>query len=1045
MNWTGGRLKRHSKANENATLRAQKQHFARARLQKSNSRIASPVFQPEFVSLPHIYGRSWQFLIQQAKRNPTSRERNLSLVGPGPGIYSSDPPVKKNRSNTGFVRKQSRVACKKSDGSLHKQDRKHDQHLSSAPTTQKAQDTKLKRPGDERNSQLARIKKTLLRRADWVGLAATKPVHMKFASAYDLETFGRRRHKTSSKARRQGASCKRLHEFPAAAANFRPARFCPDSKNSQVEAPSIRMGTNIHQTQTTQVSDSNRNDTLSNERRESSVPMLLDKEITAHQHGHRRKDSAFSTPRSRPRGLEESLTNKTKSSISLSLMRDSASFDEVKGRSESLRKARAERHHGQTPQRVRRRAANRNGRSERHVPKDNATEKSSLDKLELLSSRGGCSTKQPTQVEHSSRQSCETPKSQVLEPCHSPDCLNLAPRNNVHGLRNTSKQRCKSATPEDLSLSNSLYPEPSRSRGLKPAQFTLELQARQGIYVTPQTSKDYTDACSEIDAQTPNKNSLVTCPASSVSERANNSKFSYKGEGQNRLEHLATDPQQHNGAVTTTSPNPSGTGYGSELIGLQSTFCSDTKETQDRSGLKADPRKEPVRLSRTAQTHNSLLGPSLNLLHGVNKESVASRTAGAVLGETSTGSVSQTLADVSSTAIPDLTPSPAKSGKADARYLDSYYSRHFPPRHRRLAGAPLLENTAQPKASKGLVPRLQHPRTADYTPQGISQAIPEHNARSTVWKAPIHQSSPESTIKSCEHSQLSLQVDNAPYEKASEIGPESSVATQSSLIRYPAPDVRCRPSLRHDRRLGHSPQRETGHRGKQNFRAPLLGAGKPCTGSLFPLDYTPRKYSSLKRCHDCYAFDRPASPHTESRYRLASVWAPRVGRSMDARLDTASSKPPQSKTLCSAHRMERMAETPTIEWTDQQSTRRPVYQDTCPHNIFAQFSDDAFSGVPSSPFTAPCIDSTIRCQANRVNHYQCMPAFRHPQSVADPGPIPFMPMPFSTPRTPATQNSIIEAAHHDKTTTPFSTPQRLQRPVLGDFKVPSRPLVDQWS
>jgi hypothetical protein len=38
MNWTGGRLQRHSKANANATLKAQKQHFAKARLQLQDGR-----------------------------------------------------------------------------------------------------------------------------------------------------------------------------------------------------------------------------------------------------------------------------------------------------------------------------------------------------------------------------------------------------------------------------------------------------------------------------------------------------------------------------------------------------------------------------------------------------------------------------------------------------------------------------------------------------------------------------------------------------------------------------------------------------------------------------------------------------------------------------------------------------------------------------------------------------------------------------------------------------------------------------------------------
>ena len=40
MNWTGGRLHRHSKANANVLVKTQKQHFARARLQLQIGRPA---------------------------------------------------------------------------------------------------------------------------------------------------------------------------------------------------------------------------------------------------------------------------------------------------------------------------------------------------------------------------------------------------------------------------------------------------------------------------------------------------------------------------------------------------------------------------------------------------------------------------------------------------------------------------------------------------------------------------------------------------------------------------------------------------------------------------------------------------------------------------------------------------------------------------------------------------------------------------------------------------------------------------------------------
>jgi hypothetical protein len=56
MNWTGGHLQRHSKTNANATLKAQKQHFAKARLQHQNGRpVLSPLHLSNLkVPLKHI-------------------------------------------------------------------------------------------------------------------------------------------------------------------------------------------------------------------------------------------------------------------------------------------------------------------------------------------------------------------------------------------------------------------------------------------------------------------------------------------------------------------------------------------------------------------------------------------------------------------------------------------------------------------------------------------------------------------------------------------------------------------------------------------------------------------------------------------------------------------------------------------------------------------------------------------------------------------------------------------------------------------------------
>lgn len=53
MNWIGGRLQRHSKANADATLKVQKQHFAKARLQQQNERPLTTSVRLSTYKVPH--------------------------------------------------------------------------------------------------------------------------------------------------------------------------------------------------------------------------------------------------------------------------------------------------------------------------------------------------------------------------------------------------------------------------------------------------------------------------------------------------------------------------------------------------------------------------------------------------------------------------------------------------------------------------------------------------------------------------------------------------------------------------------------------------------------------------------------------------------------------------------------------------------------------------------------------------------------------------------------------------------------------------------
>lgn len=76
MNWTGGRLQRHSKANTNATLKAQKQHFAKARLQQHNGQsMPSPLSSTFKVPFQRTDG------LDRDQNRGEKRKKSLEVLG----------------------------------------------------------------------------------------------------------------------------------------------------------------------------------------------------------------------------------------------------------------------------------------------------------------------------------------------------------------------------------------------------------------------------------------------------------------------------------------------------------------------------------------------------------------------------------------------------------------------------------------------------------------------------------------------------------------------------------------------------------------------------------------------------------------------------------------------------------------------------------------------------------------------------------------------------------------------------------------------------
>ena len=226
MNWTGGHLKRHAKANANHLLKSQKQYFAKARQRLQNEYAPAP---PSIFS--HFNGQVFADQLVDLNRTPPQR---LSR--------SSQKVPRRNASRDRPDTPAGATASCEDDSSARNLTTRHEHSLPKAP----------KAP--EKPKPLDHIKRRLLQNSDWTGLALARPVCIKFTPAEEMERIGRRRKVTKEERRRksQPFGQQRVHHNL-----LRPF----DDRHSQSTAPapqgtdlSIRIGSNIHQTLTTQPS-----------------------------------------------------------------------------------------------------------------------------------------------------------------------------------------------------------------------------------------------------------------------------------------------------------------------------------------------------------------------------------------------------------------------------------------------------------------------------------------------------------------------------------------------------------------------------------------------------------------------------------------------------------------------------------------------------------------------------------------------------------------------------------------------------------------------
>lgn len=298
-------MKRHSKANANHLLKSQKQYFAKARQRLQNgSAPAAPstfsIFDGQFTAdrLSDLH-------------RPTTRPKQL--------VKSSESAHHLNPSPNGPEAPIDSRTSGKDDARVHRSATRH------TPTPLQVQN-QPKRP-----KPLDHIKRRLLQNSDWTGLALARPVSMNFMPAEEMERIGRRRKVTKEERRRkdQAFGQQKVHHNLIRPFDDRRSQSTPQVP--EAADLSIRIGSNIHQTLTTQpslqeipVSSSNQPAT------EDS--MLLDK-FEHRQRNTPPKDQEAPYLAAAPEGVHTS----TRSDLMpLNEARALQSFDEVLQRSSSI-------------------------------------------------------------------------------------------------------------------------------------------------------------------------------------------------------------------------------------------------------------------------------------------------------------------------------------------------------------------------------------------------------------------------------------------------------------------------------------------------------------------------------------------------------------------------------------------------------------------------------------------------------------------------------------------------------------------------------------
>jgi hypothetical protein len=284
MNWTGGHLQR-PKANANTLVKTQKQHFAKARPRLENGCSSQAPFA-FFIShgpCGHNMEMSHYLPIDDYHRH---RKRPLSQETfqeeHTNGFYSPSSSHHHNLGDESRLkrRRPERLPDSGCDGvpATVSEDTRHVQKTKMETSSgQTSMADHNRKSVTAKANTLQNAKRSLLKKSDWMGLSAARPLKMAFATVQEMESIGKRRKITETDGRRKAVA---LQDSESHLTTNRHRHMSKNRSNTSIphtKDASIRIGGDIHQTQTTSLLTNGGRPTPDGPVSASTESMLLDK------------------------------------------------------------------------------------------------------------------------------------------------------------------------------------------------------------------------------------------------------------------------------------------------------------------------------------------------------------------------------------------------------------------------------------------------------------------------------------------------------------------------------------------------------------------------------------------------------------------------------------------------------------------------------------------------------------------------------------------------------------------------------------------------